>query len=441
MRRLGTGPQAWPLLSGSTDAPVPVAGNQTAFFLNTVPDRCPTGPLAYYLPFILLTIFGTFTQAGGAGSVVYWDKFWGALIDKVEVSGAWHGTPVSGNYVKGAHLAAWERIAMGRYAQFQRRRFSASNGDYPFTATCAIPLSAGSGNLMGDTTQLAKCYQTAQLKVNMAATSVITGLSTGSSIAYTAMRASAILVPRQALVLGTPVELILHSVVAGGALAQIKGVGTETGLTGVEQQGGVLSLHELTTYLDSSAAFASVNVTDFSFPFRNQVQTQHVLALAAIANLVQAQDRPNLGVESAATTTGTVDNNSFPYQQNADDTPATVLEQRNMIVWPFVPGSDDTRLTELQSANGDLPYNMTVTGGFSNSHLHIGHYAKSWQKPKRDAWLEMVMDEGPNSLASFVLGGPAAAAAAHSRGLGRRWPRDAHTASPDMATYLPWELV
>jgi hypothetical protein len=444
MPRLGTGPQLWPLQSQSSDNPSLTQGAVTAFPLNSIPDRCKSGPLAYYLPFILLTISGTYNP-GAAGAIVPWDKFIGALISSLEVSSAWHGSPVQPTMVLGRHLSVTEYVANGfRYATRRRTAFASGAGNVAFDATVAVPLCARYGQMMTETSQLAKLYQTATLKVNVAPASVIVGLGgANATLVNLTARASAVLVPRQEIVLGTPTEIILHSIVAGGSNVVIQNFGRDTGFTGVKNKGGVLFLGELTQYLDGGAAMISSLITQFSFPWRDQVQTNHILAIALQQHIGMQNDRPNKGGQDQSVAGRQQDFASFPYTDLTQDTAASVLDQANMTVFPLVPGSDQARLTDLETASKDELYSLTVTGGFANSHLLIGHYAKEWEPAKVQDWVGQVTNGGADSLAAYVLGADRAAANAQAgiAGLLRRSPRDKHTMSPDETSYLAWQML
>ena len=67
----------WPALalqSGSTNQPTLNPGAQTTFQFQDVPDRSPTGPLAYYLPGVLLTFSGNIVNTGGTGARLFSDS-------------------------------------------------------------------------------------------------------------------------------------------------------------------------------------------------------------------------------------------------------------------------------------------------------------------------------------------------------------------------------
>src|SRR6516225_6450620 len=99
MNKRGTGSILWPLVTGNNNDPTLTLGKVVSFFCNTVPDRCPTGPLAYYLPVFLFTVVATLTQPASGGNQVFWDEIPRALLDNVNMTNAWYGSPISTNYV------------------------------------------------------------------------------------------------------------------------------------------------------------------------------------------------------------------------------------------------------------------------------------------------------------------------------------------------------
>lgn len=435
--RLGTGLQSQPLLSGGNDNPSLTQGTPTTFFFNNVPDRAPSGQLAYLLPFVDVTISGNFVQAGGGGSVVPWDSFVSALLDSGEISNAWHGTPISANNFKGAHAHIWEYICNGfRYASRRRAPFAAANGTYPFDWTFRMPLSARYGNLIRETSQLALLYQNAQLKLNIPPASVITGLSAGSSLTALTCRASAKLLPTTELTLGTVMELVMSQFASGGSQITIPKFGTDTYISGVLGQGGVAWLGWLTSVLNQGGSFTSNNITQFNFPWRGQVQTNHTIDLALDQHLAMINDRPNEGVSDTTVAGHQLDSNNFPYLMTANDTPIAGLDQRNMYAWPLVPANNALDLTDLQTAAGDQTFNATATGGFGGvAHIILGHYARVWQVAKAKDWVAQIMAGGANSLAAYVLGAAGAQAAA-AKQLMVRTPKTQQTLTPDQGTYL-----
>lgn len=442
----GTGTQLWPLTTGNNDNPTLTQGKPTSFFCNTVPDRCPTAPMAYYLPLVFLTIAGIYTQGGGTGVLTPWDVFVGFLIDSVDWLTAWHGTVVSSSHVLGNQLPVVEFYANGfRYAMRRRPPFPAASGAYPFEYTVAItPSVSRLGRLMNNTSQLAKLFQTSQLKINIAPASVATTFSPGCTLTSLTARTTAVLVPRNELVLGTPVETILHQVVAGSNSnqVQIKGFGTDTMLNGVESKGGVVFLGELTNTIGMGGAFLAENVNQFSFPWRGQTQLQHIQAMIA-ANALgnMSNDRPQTFPTVVAG--GDAEFNNPPYNMATSDQPtttSTLMDLKGLMFWPLgVQGGNDLSLSDVQTADSDKSYFLNVTGGFTGpTHLILAMYARQFQETMRRSWVKQITEGGTDSLAAYVLGGTAKVASAQMR---QRAPSAKHTLTADNLAYLPWQFA
>jgi hypothetical protein len=438
----GTGAQLWGLNTGSDDNPSINQGGNTTFFFNTVPDRCPSGPLAYYLPVILLTITGNVVQSGTAGSDIYWDQLIKALITNVNLQNAWHGTPISANHILGSTLPLTEYISNGfRYGARVRPPISHTAGTYPFRRTVALtPAVSRLGRLMSSTAQLAKLFQQANLQIQWAPPSVLSGLSTGATFTSLACRASAVLVPRNELVLGTPVETIMHQMVAGSNsnAITIDGFGTQTMLTGVQNKGGVVYLGELTSVL--GGVFDSEDVTFYNFAWRGQSPVYDIdgfVAMQQLGNL--PNDRPQ--VLPSILAGGDAEFANYPYAMNTSDefvaSESTKKTIANLYAWNMVQGGNELDLTDVQTADSDQQYNLTVDGGFSvGAHLVVGMYAKAWQQTMLDDWLKQVTAGGASSLAAYVMGSDYATAT----DVKQRGPRTKHTVMPDNVAYLPWQM-
>ncbi len=443
MELTGTGAQYWPLTTGNNDNPSLTAGQQTSFFFNTVPDRCPTAPLAYYLPVVKLTITGNVVQAGTLTSQIFWDQLPAALFTSLNLQNAWHGTPISANHVLGSNFPYVEFYANGfRYGSRRRPPIPTTAGTYPFAYTFDItPAVSRLGRLGGDTAQLAALFQNAQLQINVAAASVITGLSAGATLTNLKARATAVLVPRNELVLGTPVETIMHQVVAGSNSnqIQIKGFGTDTMLTGVQNKGGVVHLAELSSLL--GGVFATKNITFYNFPWRGQAPVYDIdgyFTTATLGNMPNGRPQV-LGADLAG---GDAEFTDPPYAMNTTDDwvdagfLGATANYGNAYAWPMVQGGDELALTDVQTADSDQSYFLTSSVAFSaGAHLILGQYAKAWQQNMLDDWMKQVYKGGSSSLANYVLGANSANAKLLQRG-----PKSKHIVTPDNTAYLPWQL-
>jgi hypothetical protein len=438
MNLTGTGIQVWPLTTGSNDEPLLTPGKPTSFSCSTVPDRCPTGPLANYLPGIIVTFFGQVVQAGGAGAPIYPDRFCGALFESLDWAQCWHGVQVSSNYVKGIHWFPTEFNAMGFRHPLRVRSIvaPAANGTYAFEQSIFVPACSGFGKLFLETMQLALLFRNSQLKINAAQTAALTTMSPGASITNLSARASACLVPRQDLVLGPAIETVLTTVVAGSASPQveIKNFGTDTQLQGVESGGGVITLLELSSVNDQGGAFACENVVQYNFPWRGQTQSYHPQAL--LQTVIGAL--PNDRNQTTPDLTDNTDFVGYPYKQgNAPAAGTANLDLVGMYGWIMAQGGNDLQLTELQTADVNQSYFLQVAGGFGAEHLILGQYARSWQQTMITNWVQQITAGGSGSLAQYVLGAQGLAAAK----LGRRTPRTKHSISKDQLRYLPWQLA
>jgi hypothetical protein len=435
--------QIWPLQSGSTNRPTLTAGQQVSFQFQDVPDRSPTGPLAYYLPGVILTFIGTLTQAGGAGTVVYADSFFQALFSSLSWIQAWHGSPIQSAHVTGAQWPVTEFYVGGyRYQGQQRFKIaSAADGAYPFEVQIFVPFnSCRIGDLEGDTSQLAVLARASQLQINAAPTSALATISTGATMTC-AVTASAVLTPRQELVLGTPIETILTQIVAGsGNAVKITNFGTDTGLQGVDPGGGVLALNFLTASsnnVNMGGSFASANITDFQWQWRGQTYTQDVLGLLSMWRRLLPKafaDYLTVGGTSSATLLGP----PYPLWNAVNNSPESAASAalQNLLYWSLVGPGERPRLSNLQTADSDQTFNMTVTGGYSGSHQIQGQYARSWQAGMVANWKAQVMAGGEGSLARYVLGPNYGKAQ-----FARRAPAGQHVLSHDQTRYLPWQLV
>lgn len=439
MKRFGTGAQSFPLTTGSSNAPTLTLGEQTTFFLNTVPDRCPTGPLAYTLPYLLMTISGTVVQSGTGGTKIGWDDLPGLLINNLGWEGAFFGTPVSSNWVFGRNWAVSGFVTNGyRHAMRQRPPIPAAAGTYPFRLTIAIPAaSLMMGSNMAETSQLALLFKNSEFTLTMAPATVLAGYSTGATFGTLTARLSAVCYPTTDLILGTPVETVLHTVPAAAGSNQITvvGFGRNTALTGVEKKGGVLFLGALTDQGLQQGVFSLEDVTQVAMPWRGQIQQKHIEALMAPALMALPNNRSQ--TLPTAISGGDAEFANFPYTMvNNDFTPAATMDFVGARALELVYPDNDVQLADLQTASEDKDIYLDVNPAFSaGSHQILGIYARQWKEDMVKAWVAEVTDGGKGGLASYVLGKDWAKA-----DIGVRLPTGRHVTTGDDTSYLAWQL-
>jgi len=432
--------QLWPLQSGSGNQPTLTPGKTTTFQYNDVPDRCPTGPLANYMPGTEVTFYGNVVQPSEGGAVIHGDTFFAALFSSLQQIQAWHGTPVASQHVLGAQWYVTEYFVNGfRYQDDLRAVVApAGAGTYPFEITIFVPFSSCRiGELEDYTSQLALLARTSQLQINVAPASVIDSLSTGATITNFSATASAVLQPRQELVLGTPIEVILAQIVAGaGNSVKITGFGTDTGINGVDPGGGVLALLALTSQGLQGGSFAAIDILNYLFQWRGQQYTEDMQGL--IKQAKRLLPTPNLNTLATVSGAGSAALQGIPYPvyNVQTDSPATTAKTAldNLNFWPLVLPGERCRLTSLQTADSDQTFNMTVNGGYSGSHQILGLYARSWQERMVANWVGQITAGDGGSLAAYVLGPNYTKA-----GPSRRAPAK-HSLSNDQLRYLPWQF-
>jgi len=447
MRRTSTGGQTWPLTSPLA-APTFAASGQVRFDMNDVPARCPTGPLAYYVPALILTFVGALINAQEAPAAVNQFSLPGLLIQSVEVRDVWHGVPVSSQYWLGEHLRIHEFIGSGY--QFAQRAANwitpAADPGTDATFSVRIPLSAGEGELLRETSQLALLYQPGSVNVVMKPATALAAASPSTTWAGY-VQCDLELDPRPELVLGTSVEHVLHRQVAAPSDPdiQIKGFGRSSKLTGVEAKGGVLALMELTAATSGpggyslGGVFLGSEVNSYSFDWRGQKITRGVRALIATM-LAQMAHWPDIPVPGTAIIAGDAGNASnerttFPYVAlGANIAPSDPLNNA-LQAWIMVLSGNNCRLTDVQCADSDQTYHLDLGANTydTGDHLQLARYAKVWSDGKRADWVAKVKESG---LDRYVLGGAAAAAQ-----LRQRAPVDKHVLTADQLAFLPFQYT
>jgi hypothetical protein len=114
----------------------------------------------------------------------------------------------------------------------------------------------------------------------------------------------------------------------------------------------------------------------------------------------------------------------------------------NLLAFTMVQGGRDLTLADVQTADADKSYFLTVSGGFTGAtHLILAMYARQWQETMRMGWVKKITSGGLggiDSLAAYVLGGTANVAKAQLR---QRAPHSKHTLTADNLSYLPWQFA
>jgi hypothetical protein len=380
----GTGIQSWPLsAAGGGDNPSLTQGSPTVFNLNTLPIA--QGDLAYYLPALVCTITGILTQAGGTGVRTAWNALYRILVESLELRNAWHGSPISPQFVKGAMMPIIEPITMGYRNMVRKRGFiPAANAAYSFSFTFPVPLSLGVGQKPHHTAQLVALYKEAQLSIQVAQASVLTALSPGATLSSLACRCSAMLLPEPEIRLGPVMEIVDYQVAAtsGQVNVPLQSFGNNTGLTRMERGAGLVYLGLLTSNQGLPGPFAPENLTRLNVPWRGQTDTGHLPPYLAQQMLAMGNQRQVGSVDDQGISKGYSDTAGFPYTEGFDASNST-SEMTGLLAVPLVTPAADLEVTKLQIIDGDESFNATLSSGPSGTWHNLAIQLKSWQP---NAW-------------------------------------------------------
>jgi hypothetical protein len=419
MIRKGTGGQVFPLQSGGNDNPAVNAGNVINWDLSALPISVGGGgQMAYYLLGLIMTFYGAVVQSGGTGSVIQSDALTAALVQSIQLQGAWSGTPIQQQYALGVFLPIIEYLGCGmRIPRREDVAIPAANGTYNFKRTIFVPLAIGNVARPYQTAQLALMYKKANFVVNMAAATVITTLSTGASITGTggtgslSMRVSAAIEPQPSLILAPGVDWVDYQSPASANQSQVllNSFGNVTGLTGSNPNGGVVDLKAMAGTGDAFVgswptlavgSFSPSTVQRYEFPWRAQYSTQHPEAVEAweILSLGGNGKQGEFGTSAAITAS---DSQGYPHcNSNASLAGAPLL---NMYGFPLVTSTEDLNLSDVQTASQNEYYTLALTAGnsFSGTNHTLARHVRSWTMGKMQDWANQVIAAG---LANSVLG-------------------------------------
>jgi hypothetical protein len=398
-----SGFQSFPLSTGSSDVPAFTAGSPLKFQLSTLPRNL--GSLAYYLYGVVITFAGTLTQSGGTGAIVNDQRMLAFLIDYLSIQNAWHGSPLSANYVKGYWLSTILPVGGGYNESFPTMpSIPAANGANQFSKSIFLPLCLGNGSKPHHTAQLNVLYRNAYLEIGCQAASVLSAFSPGATFSGITVRASAVCLPEPEIRVGPGIEWVDYQQSASSGQTQVvlDAFGNNTQLINTEAGAGVAYMAAMTSLNGQPGSFDAGNLTQVSVPFRNQIQTQHIPPFLA-AQIMSQGARRKMGQAVATSASGQIDNADFPYLAN-DTTVAAGLNQemQRLLGLTLVPQPTEVQLSKLQVVNGDTSYYLTLSSGPSGTHHTLVQHVRSWTPKAYDEALKVVKD---SKLVNDVFGG------------------------------------
>lgn len=410
MLRKSTGFQCFNLTSGGNNQPNLSLGQATNWDFSAI--QISTGKLAYYLLGIVLTLYGTVTQAGGAGSVIQPDALTGALVQSIEVRNTWMGTPISQQFALGSYLPLMEYLGCGyRLPRRESLAIAAAAGAYNFSRTITIPMCIGMYPTAHHTAPLAAMFKTAQFVVNVNAAAALTALSAGATFSNLSAQASVILDPHPSLLLAPGQYWVDYQTTAAGTQQQIQlnAFGNSPTIKGSEPNDGVLALYAISSGAGGfplPGSFDPQFIANYEFPWRSQFKTTHPEAIMAAQFLAMGGNSRNLNFGTTAAITAS-DGNGFPYS-NGSTGPVVgaAANSKPMLIdlygFPLVIPTEDLSLATVQTAQSTQSYFLGLsTGTFTGQNHTLGWHVSSWDDAAVGNWISTVVNSG---LAATVLG-------------------------------------
>jgi len=406
MLKVGTGCEFFRLSTGSSDAPAIPPGAPLTWNLSSLPIN--NGKKAYKLLGLMVTIAGSMAQ-GASGVLIPQLKLLQLLIDSMELSNAFHGSPISPNHVKGYWLPTISYVGGGyKYASRNLGDIPSTNATFPFRWTVYIPLSMGNGVTPSHTAQLALFYLASQFTIQWQPTSVLTTYSSTSVLSSTSVRVSAVMKPVPEISVGPGVEWIDYQTTASAnqSQVQLKSFGNTTQLNNTESGAGLGFAMAMSSLAGQPGAFDPANLTQVQIPFRGQINTTHIQPFLSQQDYCQG-GRTFPGHAALA---NAQDINDFPYSFNnnvvaADGgaVPITtpVLELAGLLGLPLIPQSRNVRLSKMQVVNGDADYYLQLSSGPSGTHHTLCQQVRSWTP---EFWKSAAAEIVRSGLAETVYG-------------------------------------
>jgi hypothetical protein len=409
MLKEGVGYQLFPLQSGGNDNPSLTQGNPTSYALDAVPIV--NGNRANYLLGVLVTIAGLFTQTNvTTNTEVFWDNFFQGLIQSIEVRNAWHGSPLNAQHTLGVYWPIIEYVGCGfRYAARRKGSFpSTANVVYGFSYTFMVPLCRGTNAKPVKTSQLQLLYKKAQMVLNIAPASTISGLSLSSTLTSMTCRASAVLQAHRSIWLAPGLEWVDYQNTASSSQSQIPllNFGNTTNLTGTKSNAGIAFLGAITNVNGLPGSFKADDLTQYQFPFLGQYLIQHMPAVLAQQLMSMGAQRTLGGTKRQGAIAANQGNDvsGFPYiidtQDGTGTTVAAANELANLMFFPLVTQAEDGQDSKVWQAYGDQSYNL-IGPAFSGTNHTLAQHLRAWEDGKETDFAAQVISSG---LAQEVLG-------------------------------------
>jgi hypothetical protein len=380
----------WMLTGDRGDSPTYAPSTTYKFNLKDVPPV--TRRMANYIVGLIVTLADVVLihtdQEGVFGSTTVSDAdILAALFESAEVQQSMFGTPVSSNHFLGRYFGLFGFVANGMQPVCRGGSMLLSTtANTTRSVSCFIPLSALLGMKGHHTSQLACCYDRAQVVLRTAAQSVLPDVAyvTGGTL-----RVSAVVVPEPEVRLGPGTQFILYKQVASasGTTLTLDSFGNASTLEGSEQGAGIAMAVWMSKQRAYGGAGAVKTLEYLSAPWRDLQQTRHIEPfLIDWHNACGTRDVPLLSSSDSHETAGCLYDNGN-YSGDGD-----LLVAANFL--PIVSPHPFLETSKLQVCQGSATLNLKDSDGFSGEHVVAALQYHSWTPAKIEDVLRKAIDSG-----------------------------------------------
>lgn len=400
MLRNHTGLIKWPLTASAGGvSPTFTHSDQAKFKMGDVPIK--TGNLPNYMMGIAVTIAGTIQNDATTAAVVRWDNLLRGLVESIRIENAFHGVPISDNHWKGWAIDPLEFLWNG-YGYFGPRGMVRVAGALSFKRTFLIPLHFGHGDKPHHTAQLALFFKNAELQINTAASTVLTGISTGCVVTAATIRATALLLPDPEIRIGPATQHVFYRDAAASnqEVVSLDSLGNTGTIEGVELGAGLAFLGLWGNAIGGLGSALS-GITELGFTARGQKKHKDIQA-------VVCEFRDAIGGRALLNNDNTLvaptDMGGFPWIEGsytASQNPVALGLAANdsLIVMPIgILPHRELETTKLQIFEGTQSFELTGGATTGTHHIAAAQF-HSWTPQKLEDAKAEIMNSGlPGAL-------------------------------------------
>jgi hypothetical protein len=393
--------------SGGGQTQTWAAGQQLSWLLKGLPGVA-GGNLCNYLLGILVTVTGRIlvedpgsenvNAPGSADPRLLWRTQWDiirSLFESVEVNGAWHGTPLSSQHVKGSFLQLIETVGNGMQRPFRQKPpigVPAEPGPTArrFRYNVFIPLSLLAGEKGHHTALPAVLYEGSEFKLQCS--SAATGPWGSDTITQVHVDASALLLPEAEVRLGPCVQWIDYQQKVAGEAVDINNLGLVSTCDNVQKGAGIAGLFWASNRNGLPGPGQVRDITDLTIPFRDIIHTKHTdPVVLQFENIMGGPANPGgmfVGDDGDGSDEASGDVAGFPYDdfdygvsELGANNDAALLPPNPLFLAVVCP-SQDLELTKIATYEGTQQCQYQHRAGTpavdQGTHHHIAVQIHSW---------------------------------------------------------------